>query len=196
MRIKHIYELFAINGAEFITAAYRNLLGREPDPHGMAYYLGRLARGHGKASVIVQLAQAPEARSQKEILGLKKLIADEQRAQHWFWGRFTQRQRHERLLRQNVEELTRVGERVAQLQGSTSLLERRLDELQMETERLRGGLCESEERLAEHDASASAQAASQQALNPIAHPLMPAEQLPWAARSIYHQLLQQAAGRA
>ena len=72
-------------------------------------------------------------------------------------------------------------------------LERRLDELQVEMERLRGGLRESAERLAEHGASA---AASPQALNPTAHPSIPAEQLPWAARSIYHQLLQQAAIRA
>ena len=36
MRIQHIIELFALEGRDFITEAYRNLLDREPDLQGMA----------------------------------------------------------------------------------------------------------------------------------------------------------------
>jgi len=88
MPIQHIVELFALDGQDFITEAYRNLFGREPDPHGMAYYLGRLAMGYGKASVITDLAQSAESRPHREIIGLHKLIITERRANHWLWGRF------------------------------------------------------------------------------------------------------------
>ena len=102
MPIQHVYELFSLDGRAFITEAYRNLLGREPDPHGMAYYLGRLAMGYGKASVIADLAQSAESRPHREIIGLNKLIVNERRANHWLWGRFSGRQRQKNLLREGV----------------------------------------------------------------------------------------------
>lgn len=91
MSIQHITELFALDGREFVTEAYRNLLNREPDVHGMAYYLGRLAQGRGKAAVIAQLAKSPECKPHDEIKGLKRLIKDERHAKHWFWGSFANR---------------------------------------------------------------------------------------------------------
>ncbi len=98
MPIQHITELFALNGRDFITEAYRNLLKREPDEHGMAYYMGRLAQGYGKAAVIAQLAQSTECRSWNGIKGLKRHIADERRAQHWFFGFFLRQTRIEKEL--------------------------------------------------------------------------------------------------
>jgi len=89
MTIKHITELFYLDGREFLIECYRNLLLREPDERGLDYYLGRLAQGHSKRSVIAQLAKSPECRPHDEIRGLKQLIADEQYAQHWFWRFFT-----------------------------------------------------------------------------------------------------------
>ncbi|MHB1266718.1 MAG: methyltransferase domain-containing protein [Acidithiobacillus ferriphilus] len=100
MPIQNITELFSLDGRAFITEAYRNLLGREPDPHGMAYYLGRLAMGYGKASVITDLAQSAESRPHREIIGLDKLIVTERRANHWLWGRFSGRQHQKNLLRE------------------------------------------------------------------------------------------------
>jgi hypothetical protein len=105
MPVQHITELFALDGREFITEAYRNLLKRETDEHGMAYYLGRLAQGYGKAAVIAQLAQSTECRPLDQIKGLKKLVADERRAQHWFWGLFEQRQRLEKKWQMGLNEL-------------------------------------------------------------------------------------------
>lgn len=96
MPIQNITELFALDGNVFIAEAYRNLLKREPDEHGMAYYLGRLAQGYSKAAVIAQLAQSPECRPLDEIKGLKKLVAEERRARHWLWGLFGRRQRLEK----------------------------------------------------------------------------------------------------
>ncbi|WP_080707717.1 DUF4214 domain-containing protein [Acidithiobacillus thiooxidans] len=45
MTIKNIEELFVHDGSAFVTEVYRNLLKREPDEHGLMYYLGRLAQG-------------------------------------------------------------------------------------------------------------------------------------------------------
>lgn len=96
MPIQNITELFILDGQNFVIEAYRNLLKREPDEHGLAYYLGRLAQGYDKASVIAQLAKSTECRPLDGIKGLKKLIADEQRTGHWFWGLFGYRQRLEK----------------------------------------------------------------------------------------------------
>lgn len=108
MPIQHIIELFALEGRDFITEAYRNLLDREPDPQGMAYYLGRLAMGYGKASVIVDLARSAESRPHREIVGLEKLIVTERHANHWLWGRFSGRQHQESLLREVIQGLAHI----------------------------------------------------------------------------------------
>ena len=108
MPIQHIIELFALEGRDFITEAYRNLLDREPDPQGMAYYLGRLAMGYGKARVIMDLAQSKEAHPHHEIVGLAKLIQFEKRANHWLWGLFFRHRRRERLVRQQVSQITQT----------------------------------------------------------------------------------------
>ncbi|MBN2679346.1 DUF4214 domain-containing protein [Acidithiobacillus montserratensis] len=103
MPIQHITELFALDGPKFIAEAYRNLLQHDPDLQGMNYYLGRLAQGHSKDSVILQLSQSAECRPHHEILGLEALIKTERRAQHWFWGwviRSTRTKREIQLLRE------------------------------------------------------------------------------------------------
>jgi glycosyltransferase involved in cell wall biosynthesis len=112
MPIQHVYELFALDGQEFITEAYRNLLKREPDEHGMAYYLGRLAAGYGKASIIMNLAESKEARPHDEIKGLRKLVADENRAGFWFLGRFSSRSRIEQNLRSSLVGLANIEQRL------------------------------------------------------------------------------------
>lgn len=116
MPVQHITELFSLDGHVFVTAVYRNLLKREPDEHGMAYYLGRLGQGFGKAAVIAQLAQSPECRPLDEIKGLKKLIVDVRRAQHWFWGQFGHRNRVERILHSSLEPVARIEQQLQFLQ--------------------------------------------------------------------------------
>lgn len=111
--IQHIAELFILDERDFITVAYRTLLGREPDPVGMNYYLGRLRMGYGKASIIVQLAKSSEALPHSNIKGLAKLIKEEARTNHWFWGIFTSRQRTERFMQKNIDELMRLMSGIA-----------------------------------------------------------------------------------
>lgn len=111
MSIQHITELFALDGQEFVTEAYRNLLNRNPDVHGMAYYLGRLAQGRGKEEVIVQLAKSPECKPHEQIKGLNPLIENRRRAQHWLWGRLTIRSRIENALQASLYTFERLFER-------------------------------------------------------------------------------------
>lgn len=116
--IQHITELFAYDGAEFIAEAYRNLLDREPDPHGLRYYLGRLALGYSKAAVAVQLASSPECKKRDQIAGIKQLIQQEKQAAHWLWGKFVWRPRLERTLNSQQAAVSRFHQDVVQLQTS------------------------------------------------------------------------------
>ncbi|WP_341319326.1 FkbM family methyltransferase [Paraburkholderia sp. IMGN_8] len=88
--IKHIDQLLEMDGAEFLKATYKALLNRPTDSGGMAYYMGRLRAGHGKAKVIAQIAQSKEANFiQPKIPGLEELVATQARAKHWFRGWFS-----------------------------------------------------------------------------------------------------------
>lgn len=100
MSIQNINELFALDGPQFIAEAYLNLLQHEPDTQGMAYYLGRLAQGHSKESVIFQLAQSPDCRPHQDILGLEALVKAQRRTKHWFWGRVDRIARMERKIQE------------------------------------------------------------------------------------------------
>ena len=57
---KHIITLFEFEGNDFITACYRNVLAREPDPIGASYYRGLLASGSSKHCIIAALATSIE----------------------------------------------------------------------------------------------------------------------------------------
>jgi len=112
MHIQHITELFALNGGAFITEAYRNLLKREPDEHGMVYYLGRLAQGHSKETVIAQLARSNECRPHHEIVGLKQLIREDRFTKSWL-RIFIRRPKIEKILESinfNVTQITEIFE--------------------------------------------------------------------------------------
>ncbi|MDA8245679.1 glycosyltransferase family 9 protein [Acidithiobacillus sp.] len=110
MRIQHVYELFALDGQTFITEVYRNLLKREPDEHGMAYYLGRLAMGDSKASIITQIVRSQEFGScGQEVKGLKKLVTDESLSRYWILGWFINRRRANKALLSSVESIGRIS---------------------------------------------------------------------------------------
>lgn len=137
MPIQHIHELFALDERAFVTEAYRNLLHREPDAHGLAYYLGRLAIGYSKTVVIVQLARSEECRPHDEIKGLKKLLADEQRGGHWFWGWFNRRSRIERALQSGLTALARIEQRLESLHGAILTQAQQLGGLAQQVEQMK-----------------------------------------------------------
>lgn len=129
MPIQHITELFALDGRDFVTEAYRNLLQREPDEQGMRYYLGRLGLGYGKTSIILQLARSAECRPIEEMPGLKQFIADEKTENHWLWGWFSRRRRQEKLFREGIQGLTLIATRLDQFNGTQHVLPQRMDSL-------------------------------------------------------------------
>ena len=54
-------ELMQLPAERFLRATYKCVLGREPDNQGLGYYMKRLAQGHGRASVVHDLARSEEA---------------------------------------------------------------------------------------------------------------------------------------
>ena len=112
MPIQNITELFSLDGRAFITEAYRNLLQREPDPNGMAYYLGRLSMGYGKVRIIVQLAKSAECRPHEQIHGLKRLIQEYNNTNHWLRGWFSRHTRMHMALQSSVTALASIEQRM------------------------------------------------------------------------------------
>lgn len=123
MSIQHITELFILDGQDFVTEVYRNLLDREPDEHGLAYYLGRMARGASKEAVIVQIAKSKECKPYNDISGLKQLISDERLANHWLLKYFILGQKRNRILNEIKLEFGASAQAIAE-QLVVSLSER------------------------------------------------------------------------
>ena len=113
--IQHIYELFIYDDKEFIVMTYRTLLNREPDPHGMNYYLGRLRMGHGKNSVVVQIAKSQECRSIDKIKGLVDLIRREKLSRNWLFGFLFKENFCRSDLRANASAIRTVAEELKQI---------------------------------------------------------------------------------
>ena len=60
---------------EFVTAAYRQILGRDPDISGLQHYLVQLFRGEDRRNVLADLAMSAEGRgSIDRIAGLKAVV--------------------------------------------------------------------------------------------------------------------------
>lgn len=58
-----IDELFTCPEDEFLNKAYQQVLGRQPDPHGLAHYRSRLRIGSSRIEVLADLLASPEART-------------------------------------------------------------------------------------------------------------------------------------
>ncbi len=56
-------ELLANHGQAFIACAYQTLLGRDPDPDGLRFYLAELRNGFSKIQVLVQLRRSEECKT-------------------------------------------------------------------------------------------------------------------------------------
>lgn len=62
----HVNDLLKFHDADFLTAAYRAVLKREPDRFGYEYYLEQLREGHlDKVDLLTILRSSPEGRSAK-----------------------------------------------------------------------------------------------------------------------------------
>lgn len=60
LSITTLNELLASNGQQFVRSAFQTILGREPDPEGLAYYLTRLRAGYSKMRTVQQLRMSKE----------------------------------------------------------------------------------------------------------------------------------------
>jgi len=56
--------------AAFVTAIYRNVLGRAPDPSGRDYWVGRLAGGMARHELLAAFSESPEHRARTRIGGI------------------------------------------------------------------------------------------------------------------------------
>src|SRR5437867_11490690 len=52
--------LMSVAPEPYVTALYRDLLGRAPEPGGLAYWVGRLQEGAGSAAVVHDMMGSPE----------------------------------------------------------------------------------------------------------------------------------------
>ena len=59
--VSTLEELLSYYDQQFVQCAYKTLLGREPDPQGMHYYLRRLRSGFSKIQILAQLSLSAEA---------------------------------------------------------------------------------------------------------------------------------------
>jgi hypothetical protein len=91
-----VQDLLALDGAEFVTKAYRQLLGRAADPAGLAHHVGILKAGESKEAIIASLHRSPEGvAAASNLSGLQDLIRQYERSQSapWRWfGRKKNRQ--------------------------------------------------------------------------------------------------------
>lgn len=63
-----IDELYRLDGEMFVSAAYRELLGREPDPDGGRFYLAALERGLMREAIVESLKCSDEYRERARTL--------------------------------------------------------------------------------------------------------------------------------
>jgi hypothetical protein len=68
-------DLLSFHDQDFVDCAYKTLVGRRPDPSGMAHYTTLLRSGHSKVSVLARLSRSPEARGRAQSLpGLRPAV--------------------------------------------------------------------------------------------------------------------------
>lgn len=61
------------SGPDFLRAAYRSLLGRDPDSEGFGFYLGQMQRGASKSEVLSQICSGDEFREKgRDLPGLSR----------------------------------------------------------------------------------------------------------------------------
>lgn len=86
--ILHVTELFSLDDIPFVEACYKLLLRREADNSGLRYYLGRLAIGYSRESIIYDLTRSKEYNNKNSLIGLEKIIKQEKMRQNWLFRIF------------------------------------------------------------------------------------------------------------
>jgi hypothetical protein len=62
-----VEELLACDDETFIVRVYASLLGRSPDPEGMAFYLKRLHEGLARTEMLDCICTSPEYASKTKV---------------------------------------------------------------------------------------------------------------------------------
>jgi FkbM family methyltransferase len=76
-------ELLACHEQQFVRCAFQTLLGRDPDPEGLGYYLGRLRTGFSKMRIVAQLRLSKEGKAHAAKLpGLDIAVQRHQKGQY------------------------------------------------------------------------------------------------------------------
>ena len=71
--VRHLRELLALDGEEFVQAAYASLLDREADSQGLENYLAELKAGISKFTIVSRLRGSQEGREKKlPLAGFKR----------------------------------------------------------------------------------------------------------------------------
>jgi hypothetical protein len=74
-RVSTVRDLLALDGPSFISEAYRQVLGREPDADGMRHYGTRLSSGVSKEQILADLRSDPEGQAfPSAVAGLDDLV--------------------------------------------------------------------------------------------------------------------------
>ncbi|MBU2809642.1 DUF4214 domain-containing protein [Acidithiobacillus ferrooxidans F221] len=199
----NLHQILALPHEEFLPQVFCMLMDRDPDPFGLLHYASRLNKKISRTQIMVEMRSSDEGVAQAHAAPCRELDALTRRylflkklpLGRWRWSFLPQ------LEPRSVVDDAFHWEQwaTAYIQSATitavpKALERRLDELQVEMERLRTGLCGKTELLAAQDTPAAVLAPLQQSPNSAGEQLISAsavEQLPRSARAIYLQLLQQ-----
>lgn len=124
-------ELLGLHDEAFVFSAYRTLLGRAPDPHGLSYYLRRVRAGQSKVHLLAQMFTSAEC--QKRI-GVNPRLAAATKSVRWLawplvgrlaltigrWADHSESKNRMRAIENQVNVLAeRQVELVSRLQGVT-----------------------------------------------------------------------------
>jgi len=74
--VHDIYALLKLNNSDFVSNAYKLLLGRSGDPGGVSYYRQRLEEGEKRSTIVKELASSPEGIGRISLIeGLREFLA-------------------------------------------------------------------------------------------------------------------------
>ena len=66
---RHVRDLFPLHGPDFVTAVFRTVLHREPDPTALGHYVSGMAQGRwSRSEVLCSIRLSPEGRRSVRLL--------------------------------------------------------------------------------------------------------------------------------
>lgn len=130
--IASVRDLLSLRGPEFVRAAYVTLLGREPDPVGLAHHLGILKDGETRTAVLAGIHLSPEGQAHgSDLPGLYRLIRAHRRGwPSWQkWGRKRKITAQRRALNIAEQRLTELADEIARQASTAEVVQQMLDQL-------------------------------------------------------------------